>query len=701
MKRATTRSVRAGLGVLALAASCGFPHLPEITGNGDMDAGGGDIDASDDDPTVRLELVAGNIGGAGNGDGFRFAARFTSPGGVAVDRARNVYVADTENQTIRKITSAGAVTTLAGSPVKIGSTDGSGAAARFNFPSDVTVDALGTVYVADIYNHVIRKITAAGGVTTLAGAAEQLGTADGPGAMARFAYPGGVTVDDVGFVYVADSGNDTIRKISPEGAVSTLAGMPGVPGSTDGTGMLARFDSPRDVAVDRAGNVFVAEAYRVRMVSPTGVVTTVVGAAGSGYSDGPRDVARFSNLSQIAVNASGTLYVTDESMIRRISPDGTVTTLAGAKDAYGSEDGTGSAARFQHAAGVAVDADSTIYVADSGNHTIRKIVISDVTTLAGMASPYASTDGEGTIARFASPWGVAADRSGNLYVADTQNQTIRKITAGVASVLAGSPGKFDVVDGTGGDARFFGPEGVSIDGTGNLYVADTGNETIRKITPDRVVTTVAGTARVSGADDGTGTRARFYGPSSVAIDGAGNLYIADKYNALIRKIGPDGAVTTLAGAAGMYGSVDGTGAEARFARPSGVAIDSTGNIYVADEDGSAIRKITAAGVVTTLAGVGGMKGSADGTGAEARFNYPSSVALDSAGNLYVADTFNATIRKITPTGVTTTITGMAGVRGILLGDAPRLSFPKSLAITGDSIVIADGDAILVLRHGAR
>ena len=701
MKSATTSSVWAAF--LALAASCGFPRLPEITGGDDTDAGdGGDAGGGDDDPTVRLELIAGNIGGSGNVDGFRFAARFSYPSGVALDRTQNVYVADTYNQTIRNITSAGAVTTVAGAYLQLGSTDGTGAEARFNFPNDVAVDAAGTVYVADMYNHTIRKITAAGVVTTLAGAAEQIGTADGPGPMARFRSPNGVTVDDIGNVYVADNGNYTIRKITPDGIVSTFAGMPGEPGNSDGTGPSARFRDPRDVAVDRSGNLFVADASTVRMISPTRVVTTVAGAAGPGYNDGPRDVARFSQIFQITVNALGYVFVTDEAMIRQISPEGTVTTLAGAKGASGADDGTGTAARFNQPAGLASDANSTVYVADSGNHTIRKIVISDVTTLAGMASPGTSADGQGPAARLASPWGVTVDRSGNIYVADTFNETVRLITpAGVASVLAGSPGKFDVVDGTGPDARFYLPEGVAIDGAGNLYIADTANETIRKMTPDRVVTTFAGTARVSGTDDGVGTAARFWGPSSVAIDGAGNLYIADRYNAVIRKITAGGTVTTLAGAAGMSGSVDGTGADARFARPSGVAIDGAGNLYVAEEDGSVIRKVTAGGVVTTLAGVGGMKGSVDGTGSEARFNYPSGVALDSAGNVYVADTSNATIRKITPTGVTTTIAGVAGMKGILLGTTPRLSSPKSVAVTGDSIIIADYNAILVLRHGAR
>ena len=208
---------------------------------------------------------------------------------------------------------------------------------------------------------------------------------------------------------------------------------------------------------------------------------------------------------------------------------------------------------------------------------------------------------------------------------------------------------------------------------------------------NRVVTTLAG--GVPGSADGTGAAAGFNNLSGVAVDGAGNVYVADSNNATIRKVTAAGVVTTLAGTAGAHGSADGTGAAARFYAPRGVAIDSAGNLYVADTaSNSTIRKVTAAGVVTTLAGTAGVLGSADGTGAAARFNGPSGVAVDSADNIYVADSGNNTIRKITPTGITTTIAGTADVKGMLL------SFPEYLAIVGDSIVLSSGRAIVLCSH---
>lgn len=260
--------------------------------------------------------------------------------------------------------------------------------------------------------------------------------------------------------------------------------------------------------------------------------------------------------------------------------------------------------------------------------------------------------------------------------------------------------RFGSADGTGSAAGFESPNGIAIDGTGDLYVADEGNHTIRKITPSGVVTTLAGTAGVRGSADGNGADARFDSPAAVAVDASGNVYVADLGNVTIRKITPAGAVTTLAGSVGMQGNVDGTGTAARFHVVVGVAVDADGNVFVADFGSDAIRKVTPAGDVTTLAGTPFVSGSADGTGPDARFNAPTGLALDSAGNLLVTDAGNSTIRKVTAAGVVTTVAGTPGLAGIVLGAAPRLSSPQSVTVAGDSIVVTDNRAVLRLRHGA-
>jgi len=330
-----------------------------------------------------------------------------------------------------------------------------------------------------------------------------------------------------------------------------------------------------------------------------------------------------------------------------------VTTLAGSAGNSGSTDGTGTAVRFTDPADVTVDSGGNVYVSDTDNNTIRKVTPGGaVTTLAGLAGTTGSTDGTGSAARFRSPTGITVDSTGNVYVADTDNETIRKITsAGVVTTVAGQAGRSGSADGTGTAAQFASPSDVNLDGAGNVYVADTDNELIRKITPAGVVTTVAGLAGASGSADGTGNAARFNSPEGVTVDGSGNLYVADAGNHTIRKITPAGAVTTLAGLAGNSGGADGPGSIARFQFPADLTVDAAGNVYVADTDNHAIRKVTPAGVVATVAGLVGTSGSADGTGTAARFFYPTGVTVDAAGNVYVADTNNDTIRECVPLAV--------------------------------------------------
>ncbi|MGD1030700.1 MAG: immunoglobulin domain-containing protein [Opitutaceae bacterium] len=365
--------------------------------------------------------------------------------------------------------------------------------------------------------------------------------------------------------------------------------------------------------------------------------------------------ANSGNYQVVASNASGQAASSPAvlTVSSSASPLYEFTTLAGTAPLPGSADGTGSAARFNLSSATATDGAGNIYVADSQNQTIRKITPGGVvTTLAGMPGVYGSADGTGSAARFYAPSGVAVDGAGNVYVADWGYSTIRKITpGGVVTTFAGTAGAQGSADGTGSAARFIAPFGIAIDGAGNLYVSDMLAETIRKITPGGVVTTLAGAAGVQGAEDGTGSGARFYWPGGVAVDGSGNVFVADEQNDAIRKVTPGGVVTTVAGSLDVQGSANGTGNAARFCAPLGIAVDGSGNLYVADTDNQTIRMVAPGGAVTTLGGSPGVQGSADGTGSAARFCAPYGLAVDGSGNLYVADTYNYTIRKGIPGSV--------------------------------------------------
>ena len=331
-----------------------------------------------------------------------------------------------------------------------------------------------------------------------------------------------------------------------------------------------------------------------------------------------------------------------------VGSGGLVTTLAGSGQA-GFADGSGLVAQFNGPTGVAVDSSGTLYVADQSNHRIRKITTEGtVTTLAGDGY-VGSTDGPGSTARFYFPLALALDNSGNIYVADSINNRIRKITSsGVVTTLAGN-GQGGLADSSSGstNVKFWQPNGVAVDSGGNVYVGDSYNNRLRYISSYGYVMTLAGSGAFGQYNeitfaDGNGSVAIFWNPQGVAVDSSGNVYIADKSNHRIRKY-KSGVVSTLAGS-GESGFADGTGAAAKFGRPQGVAVDAAGNVYVAEY--RKIRKVTPSGVVTTLAG-GDVNGFQDGLGTNALFDQPAGVAVDSLGNLYIADTNNNRIRKIT------------------------------------------------------
>jgi sugar lactone lactonase YvrE len=304
-----------------------------------------------------------------------------------------------------------------------------------------------------------------------------------------------------------------------------------------------------------------------------------------------------------------------------------------------------------------------------------------VTTLAGSSVGFA--DGTATLAMFNGPYGVATDTAGNIYIGDRFNNKIRKITPeGLVTTLAGSTQGF--ADGPGATAQFNYPRGVATDAAGNVYVADAGNDKIRKITPDGVVSTLAGSTQ--GSADGIGAAAQFNDPGGVATDALGNVYVADQYNNKIRKITPAGEVSTFAGS--TQGFANGTGAAAQFNLPNGVATDASGNIYVGDTFNNLIRKITPLGEVSTLAG--STQGFADGIGASAQFNLPVRLAIDTAGNVYVADAGNDKIRKITPDGIVNTFAG--STQGFEDGPGDEAMFYNPIAVAIDAtgnIYVAD------------
>ncbi|MBI3793985.1 MAG: fibronectin type III domain-containing protein, partial [Nitrospinae bacterium] len=614
---------------------------------GGVENGGVAINNSSTGSTIMVSTLAGLALTAGTTDATGSGARFGRPYGITTD-GTNLYVADQTNNTIRKVVmSTGVVTTIAGSGAA-GSVDGVGTGASFNGPTGIATDGT-NLFITDRTGNTVRKVVLSTGVVSTVAGSGATGSADGTGTAATFSSPNGIVTDGK-------------KVVISTGVVTTLAGS-GVAGSADGTGTAANFKLPDGITTDGT-NLFIDDNnnYTIRkVVISTGVTTTLAGTPLiTGSTDGSGSAALFNFPTGITTDGSN-LYVADGSnkTVRKIFPllggtfqggslglGGVVTTFAGGAGVFGTTDGTGTGARFSFPYGLTTDG-TNLYVADTTNNTIRQVVIATgvVTTLAGSGTALGTTDGTGTGARFYLPNGITTDGT-NVYVADTYNHTIRKvvIATGVVTTLAGSGTALGTADGTGTAARFNHPQGITTDGT-NVYVADTYNQTIRKVViATGVVTTLAGSAAI-GTIDGTGTGARFYLPRGLTTDGT-NLYVVDCANHTIRQIViSTGVVTTLAGGAGVTGTTDGTGTAARFNYPEGITTDGT-NLYVADTTNNTIRQVViATGVVTTLAGGAGLTGTTDGTGTAARFYLPSGLTSDGT-NLYVADSSNNNIRKI-------------------------------------------------------
>lgn len=647
---------------------------------------GARLAAADITPPFGVETFAG-YGGSGSADGTGEAAMFNTPNGVAVTTAGVIYVADTDNSTIRKIEAGGVVTTVAGLAGVDGIAEGAGTSSRFNRPFGIVAVADGTLFVADTANHVIRVISPAGVVSTLAGSAGVSGLVSGTGAAARFKLPTGLAYDaPANVLYVADAGNKAIRKISPGAIVTTLA---------------SGFGTPTAVALSGDGtSLFVADNERhtiSRINVTTEEVTLFAGASGTrGSADGNGASARFDEPKGLAFDPAGNLYVAEANgcRIRKITPAGDVSTLAGYYQTTGGSDGVGAAARFSIPTGLAWDGTAgRLVVADSLNSRIRVINTSTgaVSNLAGpIAGSRGAADGGAAEARFNSPRALARDAAGNIYVADRDNHVVRKITpAGAVTTLAGSAGQSGAINDTGAAARFNQPAGIFVSGDGSLlYVADQGNHVIRKIVVSggvATVSTLAGSAGLAGFDDGTGNAARFNLPQALALDGTGNVFVADFGNNLLRKVTPAGVVTTFAPSVPLSG-------------PTGLAIDAASNVFVADSNNQVIRRITPGGVATIFAGASGQNGYVDGTtGGGSRFFLPYDVSLDGAGYLYVADYGNHLIRRIVvnangSAGAVQTLAGTDNAPGSADGvaNAARFRFPQGvLAVSSNEIYVAD------------
>ncbi|GEM_PF-380356 len=733
---------------------------------------------------VGVSTVAGS-GYKGFGNGAGPQAKFSGLRGVAVSDKGVVYVADEDNRRIRVVAANGTVATYAGTG-SAGSTDGKRLSARFARPSDVALTANGTMYVVDSQYHTVRRIKA-DIVSHLAGSPGSQGSQDGSGSTARFRAPGGVTVSADGGAIVADTGNHRIRRVSASGSVATLAG--GSQGYLDGAGASARFNQPWAVAQGSNGNIYIADTgnHRIRLLTPKGQVLTVAGSGKPGHNDEAGKLAQFNAPSGLGIDGAGNVYIADtaNNRVRKMLPNGLVLTASGGAKGY--KDGTGSKALFNGPRGIAVDIFGRVFLADAGNYRLRKVrdskdscQIGGACWAAAIVNPAnacqrcdasvkdnnwsASLAGAGcddgdlcTVKDVCNKTGACAGAKkscddsnkctldacepgsgqcvskpiigcggfckvgvdcddGNACTDDAcvsgkckalfntkpckasspcsvqDTCTLGKCVAGtgvVVSTYAGS-GYGGFADGSAGTSKFLRPRGVSSDALGNVYVADWDNSRVRKILPNGNVTTFAGTTK--GFADGLGKAARLNRPTALDVDAAGNVYVMDFANHAVRKIRKDGVVSTLAGS-GSPGYTDSCGKSARFAYPEGITTTPGGLVFVGETGGHRIRRVSPSGCTSTIAG--SSAGFADGKGSQVKFYNPRGLAVAGDGAIVVADSSNHVIRRVQVDGSVTTLAGTPRKAGRIDGVASKSYFnnPYDVGLdgAGNIYIVEDGN----------
>lgn len=579
-------------------------------------------------------------------------------GGLALDRAGNVYYMGVASTSVWRIEMAtGLVVRVAGNGTPGYSGDGGPATAAQFGAAGVAVDPEGNVYISDALNHRVRRVSN-GIITTVVGTGAPGFSGDnGPAMRAQLQSPLGLALDSAGNLYIADGNNYRIRKVT-NGVITTVAGT-GIPSfNGDNLPALATGMSPSGLAIDPSGNLVFADpgTGRIRRLAG-GIVTTLAGSSPDptrfGGDGGPAVNAQLSGPTAVAVDAAGSLYIADTGnrRVRKVT-GGIITTIAGGGIAPGfaGDNGLATNALLSMPSGVAVAPSGTVYVGDGGNYRIRRITNGIIATVFGPGPE--GEAGLATMAPLQQPAGIALDGSGNLFAAESNTATIRRIASGVISTFAGG--------GSLGDgfvaiaARLESPRAVAIDFAGTVYVSDSAANRVRMISGD-VITTVAGNGNYGFNGDGIpADQAALASPAGIAVGASGELYIADTNNNRIRKVA-HGAISTVAGTGVPGFSGDGGPAiAARLNFPSGIALGSAGDLYIAD--GDRVRRVVN-GIITTVAGTGvpGFEGD-EGPAVNARLSGPRGIALDAAGNLYILDSGNGRIRKVSE-GIIRTIAG--------------------------------------------
>jgi sugar lactone lactonase YvrE len=600
------------------------------------------------------------------------------------------------------------VTTVAG-----GSGDGGPALSADLFgPSTVAVDGIGNIFIADAASRTIRRVDyQTGTITSVAGNGMTGSAGDGGLAIsASLGNPSGVALDVNGNIYISDQLSSVIRKIDiATGMISRIAGDPGSSSGftgDNGPAIAAKLSSPHALTVDANGNIYFTDTgnQRIRKINAaTGLITTIAGNGSYGYTgdNGLATAAEFSNPNSVAVDANGNIYIADygNSCVRRInSTSGIVTTVAGTgTTGFSGDGGLATQALLNSPSGVLIGADGNLIISDTYNQRIRKVDLSTgiITTIAGSGT-FGFHDDAALLAQLNVPQGLAKDAAGNIFFSEYVNRRIRKITGTTVTTVAGNGG-FDGEGGLATDASLNGPRGVALDADGNIFITDSFNDRIRKVDKSTGnISTVAGDgAHEYSGDGGLATNAGLNWPTGIIFDKDGNLFFTDAGNHVVRKIEKtSGLITTVAGnGSNGFGGDLGPATNASFTNPTGLAFDSLGNLFIADQYANKIRRVDATtGIITTFAGNGTSGSDGDGGPAvNAQLNNPTKISFGSKGNLLIVDSYNNKIRMVNATtAVISTVVNST--------DIDQLLSPSDVIVQGDELYVLEAFRIKIINQ---
>jgi sugar lactone lactonase YvrE len=679
--------------------------------------------------------------GSGNGDGGPAAGAQVDPRGVAVcysaTGARTLYIADGLDNRVRAVDSAGIITTLAGTGQGgFGGDGGAATAAQLWFPTDVACDGAGNVYVADTFNNRVRKITSSGVITTVAGTGSPgFGGDGGPATQALLSNPRGLAVDAQGNLYIADTSNNSVRRVTPQGTITTYAGTGPSGYGYNGDGIPATQSTlwnPSGVAVDGAGNLYIADTtnQRLRQVDAGGYIHTLAGNGYTGESpDGTIGLNTLLNQpSRVALDGQGNLVFFDSGnyLVRSfgaingvLSNRSVLSTLAGNGTSGSTGDGgPATAASLYALSGLGIDASTgTLYLGvttgqiPSTNNRVRVVSAGIIATLVGGGNG----DGGPALNALLDPRGLTVvggtTTAADLYIADAKNNSVRKVDGGtgIITTVAGSgPAGFSGDGGPATAATLRIPLAVTADALGNLYIADTGNNRVRRVDTAGSIATVAGNGILGySGDGGSALNASLYQPHGVALDAAGNLYIADWGNNRIRQVTPQGIITTYAGTGGVgFSGNGGPATRATLYNPNAVAVGGDGDVYIADTNNNSVRRVRPDGVIEQVCGNGYPGDTGDGGPAlYAQLSYPSQLAFDMQGDLFIGDASNSVREIVASAGTivpsTSVILTVAGDGTAGTGGDGGPALAADLYPPSGLILDPDGTLYLAQSSGAR